>query len=592
VFTPDGKQLAVAATGALHVWDTATGKQARRFFGDALQWSDSLAVAPGGKLLAVPGSDNAVHLWDAQAGQELRRCQGGHLIRPWKVAFSPDGKIMASTGFNDPLVCLWDVASGKLLHDPLGHRAGVTSVAMAPDGRLAASAGRDGLVLVWDMKTYQLVRRFDAGAAKPLACVAFAPDGRSLAASTAAPGRGERIWVWDMAAKGPPRRLANVRTGINALAYAPDGKTLATGGNGDFVVFWNLTTGESSVRYPLGRAAVITALAYSPDGRWLASLDTFRAVRLWDTAAGKDVRRLQAPSAALNAMAFAPDGNTLATAGGDNTLRLWEPATGQEVLRCNGPGGPLTAVAVSPDGRLLAGAAADGRIRLWEAATAHELATFAGHRLAVRALAFTADGTRLLSGSDDSSSLVWDVSRILEREPVAIKLTANELEQFWTDLADPDARKAHKALTTLAGAPSLTVPLFRQRLAPPPSSDRVGRLLLELGDDDFRTRERAQAELTKMGASVQLALRKALDDRPGAEVRGRLTLLLAKLKGPSSFPAEGLRELRAVQVLERIGNPAARELLTRLAEAGPATRLAREARAALKRLERRTDSRP
>jgi hypothetical protein len=207
-----------------------------------------------------------------------------------------------------------------------------------------------------------------------------------------------------------------------------------------------------------------------------------------------------------------------------------------------------------------------------------------GHRGFVQALAFSPDGKTAASASDDSTVLMWDVAALRGRPAPPAVLTGGELEALWTDLGGDDAVKAFAARGALAAAPAQSLPLLKDVLKPVPAVDeaRLKRLLKELDDDDFTTRERATTELEKLAGAAEAELRKALEGKPSAEVRERLKKVLdATGTGPSP---ERLRQERALEVLESVGSPAARKLLEELAKGAPAAPLTREARAALDRM--------
>jgi hypothetical protein len=131
------------------------------------------------------------------------------------------------------------------------------------------------------------------------------------------------------------------------------------------------------------------------------------------------------------------------------------------------------------------------------------------------------------------------------------------------------------------------VPLLRTRLAPRDGRPDVGKLekyIDELDSDDFRVREKASRALLAAGAVADGPLRKALA-REGlsVEVRRRIEELLERLDS-SNAAAERLRGLRAVEVLERIGTPAAKQALAELAKETAETPLAEEIEASLRRL--------
>ncbi len=145
--------------------------------------------------------------------------------------------------------------------------------------------------------------------------------------------------------------------------------------------------------------------------------------------------------------------------------------------------------------------------------------------------------------------------------------------------------RADLAVWKLTAAGSRAVALLGERLKPPPSpaAEAITQLIGELDDNDFATRERASAALTEAIEAAAPALRRALDGNPSAEQRRRLKQLLADLErgGP-----EQRRRLRAVRLLEEIGDVDARTLLSSLADGDPRFALTREAAAALGHLER------
>jgi hypothetical protein len=181
--------------------------------------------------------------------------------------------------------------------------------------------------------------------------------------------------------------------------------------------------------------------------------------------------------------------------------------------------------------------------------------------------------------------LIWDVRRFTQRPGKSVVLTAAELESCWEDLGGSAAR-SYRAIGQMTASPERTVAVLRQRLKPAPLADtkRIAGLIAGLGSEQFQTREQAMKDLEKLGEVVAPALQKALAGDGKLEVKRRLEGLLEKLEG-ASLPPETLRAVRAVEVLEGIGTPAARAVLERLvAEGAPEARLTREAEAALRRL--------
>jgi WD40 repeat protein len=153
---------------------------------------------------------------------------------------------------------------------------------------------------------------------------------------------------------------------VPAAAFAPDGKTLATGSFDGTVKLWDCGTARERKTFRLPQGSV-NAVAFSPDGKTLAAgTGAFRVpgeVVLWDVGSGAVQRILRGHPGQVSGLAFAPDGKILATSGSDKTVRVWDLASGKVLTILPGSG-----VAFSPDGKILAtaGAGSAGAVRLWE----------------------------------------------------------------------------------------------------------------------------------------------------------------------------------------------------------------------------------
>ncbi len=413
------------------------------------------------------------------------------------------------------------------------------------------------------------------------------PDHRLLA--TANPLRGD-VHLWDWRTGGVARYIDTGTNAVAGMALSPDGKRLAVGAfrsdpqTGRYlpvVALWDIANDKEERRLPGAAAGV---LAFSPDGRLLAGFDSFRggeSVHLWEAATGKERVKLRHKD--VTALTFTPDGRTLAC-GDFGGITLWELASGKERgrIEIHSNGKVLYA---APDGRWLA--RAEGRtIHLYDVRRIRLAHTFRGHEGDVKGLAFTPDGKALVSASADTTLLVWDLAGVTNRLAAPpSRLDAAALEAAWKELAGADAAAAYRAIDRLIDAPAVSVPFLRERLRPvaPQDAARVARLLAELGSANFNERTRAAAELERLGELAETPLRRLLAAKPPLEVARRVEGLLARLDGPLTDP-ERLRQVRAVEVLERIGNAEARRLLQILAEGHADARQTREAMAASRRL--------
>jgi hypothetical protein len=284
---------------------------------------------------------------------------------------------------------------------------------------------------------------------------------------------------------------------------------------------------------------------------------------------------------------FSPDGWMLAVNGWQNTIPVWEAATGRQRLLLQGHAESIVCVAFAPDGRTLASAGGDEPIRLWDLETGRELRKLLGHRGHANSLSFSSDGKMLVSSGEDTTILFWDVADVTHRaRPLGDRIASGEWQSLWRELIASDAAKAYRAMIRMSADGSTTVVELRKRLHPARAADpeKVAQLLKDLDSDEFTVREKANGELKKLTELARPALEKALA-RPGAspEMQRRVKALLASL---TEISGERLRQLRAVEVLERVGSSEARQVLKSLADGAPEALTTTAAQAALKRLGR------
>jgi hypothetical protein len=245
------------------------------------------------------------------------------------------------------------------------------------------------------------------------------------------------------------------------------------------------------------------------------------------------------------------------------------------------------AIALSPDGRTLYLSYDTSQIVAFEVATGKVRRRIYGHAGCVRSLAMAPDGRRLLSGSDDGFALLWDTTPAGAAKPRKEPLTVAEADELWAALAGDDAPKAFAAMADLAAAPDRALALLRRELkpAPAPTDAELDRLFADLDNDDFATREKASRRLAELGELAVPGLRKRLAKAESVEVRKRAEDFLGRFD-PATLKPDRLRQMRAVELLEGIATPAARDVLSDLAKGAAEAPQTLDAAAALERLRR------
>jgi WD40 repeat protein len=603
-YSPDGKFLAYATGQSILLRDAKTAKEIRKIKTPIHVFG--LAFAPDSKSIGARAGDLFIRVWETDTGKEVRvfgdgvrgnisRFQQPSIAQSF--AFSPDSKFVVAAAANS--VRMWEIASGKEVALTGGHRGSITALAVAPDGKTVVSRGGDKLIR-WEVATGKQLGAFPVSMGT--AHADLTPDGRLLALNI-----GDTLQLVDVATgKALQRLVPQPGKFAGTVALSPSGKVLASRTLDQ--IRWHDTQGGPPLKQiPLPMAKDPgprdglskpprldpLALAFSPDGQTLAA-PVADSLRLWDVTTGKEIGKSVLPQPVTGCMTFAPDGRVLAVENADLTISLWETATGKERGRLgkaqagdHDPRIPNRTLAFSPDGGLLA-TKAGHEIAIWDVPAAKEIARLKGHEADITALAFFPGGKALVSGSEDTTILVWETAD-LKRAPAppAADLQPKQLELLWADLADEDAARAFRSILTLASASKQTVPYLRDRLQPaaPVDAKAIQKLIADLDSANFQTRSKASKELEGLGEVAVPALREALAGKVPLEIRQRIEPILAKLTG-RVLSAEQVRLVRAVEVLERLATPEARQALQSLAEGAPGALPTRHARAALDRLGR------
>jgi WD40 repeat protein len=272
-----------------------------------------VALSPDGRILVTAGGwmDQRAELtaWDAPRG-EKRFTLAGHRGAVHTVAFAADGSVLASAGHDDT-VCFWGPRSGTLQRAL--HRESVVAMALSPDGRRLATTGLDRQVVLWEVATGQRLHAFP-GSGRP----AFSPDGRRLAL-----GDKNLVKLFDVETGQEVARGRLAAEAALAVEHSPDGRQLAVIGlHSPDVEVWDAARARL-VGTLVGHDGAVTAIAFAPDGRTLASAGLDRTIRLWDLNTGRMVHVVTGHAAKMGALAFTPDGSRLVSAGYDRTVRFW-----------------------------------------------------------------------------------------------------------------------------------------------------------------------------------------------------------------------------------------------------------------------------
>jgi WD40 repeat protein len=404
--TPDGSR------GELVLWDVASRKRLATLDANLREngpetsagrvvirhASPGIALSNDGSRVAfveapAPGSSfiagGEVKVWDITTHQEIWGLKG---VNASSLAASPDGKMVAvGTEFRVPTynndrggytirsspIELLDMATGKLVTTFEGDDFETGCITFSPDAKTLASGSSDGIIKLRNLQT---------GVEKTIA------PGHSSVISF------PRRVTWSRSYLPSKSALSNA---VLAMAFSPDGKTLASRSRNGMLTLRNAESGEI-ITDVKGHRGEVSDFAFSPDGASLASVSVVdRTLRLWDISSRPDALDLRG----FNNMngALSPSGEILAVPGGAE-IALWDVSTGTSPRKLHtSQKDPL---AFSPDGKALA-TTGRGVVTLWDTATLREICTLT-HSSEVRALTFSPDGKILLMGDVNHTVKVWN----------------------------------------------------------------------------------------------------------------------------------------------------------------------------------------
>lgn len=415
-----------------------------------------VAFTPDGKyLVTCGGEDEPVVFRDARGGQPVAQTFSEALKGARRLSFARGGKGLAIvTEENDSeVVQVWDVEKGQLLNTPYRSRGRVGQMAFSPDGEL--------LVVGYFEVTF-----INAG------------NGRQLR---------------------PPLDLLGPES-IGSLTFSEDGEVLAVGTSRSNILLIDTESleeiGRMSLTQDSAGEGVVQALAFSPDGKTLASNGLNPGtVLLWDIASRKSLGTLVGEGFGyVNAVAFSPDGKLLATTEGYSSLRLLEGNSFKGV-RDNVP------------------KTEERSVFLWDIETQQQLGQpLKGHTAEITSLAFTPSCTgcpaeaRLVSGDASGTLIMWDVSiSSWQRRACAISgryLTDAERARYFTDSLLRQACSAPHLLAALGVAPAANgrPPDWRQIEKGRPRLAPRSKELAQLSESIFIERRPSQKSNTNAQA--------------------------------------------------------------------------------------------
>jgi RNA polymerase sigma factor (sigma-70 family) len=276
----DGRVIATGGLdGTVRLWDSASGKALETYQPDwqtprGLSYVSAVAIVGGGRVVAAAGGDGEIHLRDRQESSQAHWT--AHRGKVTAMVGCRGGDSLVSAG-SDGAVHLWRTSTHEKVLTYEGVHEEIRTLAVSRDGERLAGVEANGAVHLWELATGRLLATL-AAKGSGLNVVAFSPVAAVLGSS----GLAAPLHQWRLGQDGPPEKWQSEDSKSGAIAFGPDG-TLAIAGRDNIIRLWNVN-GPTEVGRFSGHQTRINAVLFAPDGKSLMSASDDGTVLVWEMA--------------------------------------------------------------------------------------------------------------------------------------------------------------------------------------------------------------------------------------------------------------------------------------------------------------------
>ncbi len=252
--------------------------------------------------------------------------------------------------------------------------------------------------LNWRMATFQELGQH-LGA---VGAIAFSPDGKTLASGS----RDQTIKLWDLTTQNLITTMAGDGSAIWSVNFSPNSTDLAAGSYYWRILEWNVETGEAYI--PLQHQGAVWSVEISPDEQRIASGSSDGTVKVWDRKTGFILYDFLEHEDIVYTVAWNPTGNLLASGSKDKTIKVMDLQTGEIKHSLEGHLDQVRSIAISSDNQVIVSGSYDDTVKIWDLETGQLLQTLEGHLGDVLSVVISPDGQTIASGSKDRTIKLWD----------------------------------------------------------------------------------------------------------------------------------------------------------------------------------------
>jgi WD40 repeat protein len=231
---------------------------------------------------------------------------------------------------------------------------------------------------------------------------AINPDGTLIATS----GNDNNILIWNIQSAAIFRKLAGIDKVTKAMSFSTDGRLLITGGKDSKVYIWDVDKGTQILSLA-GHIEDVNAVCFNFDNSLAVSGGSDKTIKVWDTSRGVLITSLNAHSKDITSLSFNPRGTKLASTSADGTIKIWNTSSWMPEKTIDAHKDWARCIAYSPDGKWLASCGDDKRVRVFDS-DGNSKWSLDGHKDRVIQLSFSPDSRYIISGSFDQRFIIWD----------------------------------------------------------------------------------------------------------------------------------------------------------------------------------------